>query len=848
MSSLRSAAETEHPSENVLELIAYAVAAECCEQAGRPRREERFGNVQAPTDSLDHESYRRVEYDDAIKQHLDSLDDVLLHGDIGTGKTTTALSQATSWEEAYGALIWLDLTDPNDCDESVAHALLTAERRARTLVVVDNVQANVTDAVGVFKLVSRMRTDLGLPMVVLATGSSAVAKVITPSRYFINPVPVPTNGHEVVDAILRGAEELSRANEAQIRDLAGGNAFVARMAIDLLEVHLRVPVAHEFADLAAEQLGADKVEPAARLLLYKLACLSLVEIEAHQRCTMLARERPALDQLRRAGLVHLNDESYSVGHRSLAKVLVRHGYRAWGSKDRPLPSPDRVIYDFLQRADKAQIKATLDGLDLLPVDSGSPPTGSKRLAGAWRAFGSLGDWLVRRTETDPTWGDEVTSAAFAGVALVNHDRPDAWRKTAKFVRDRISYSTDALPLWEGSASADLAAFQALHDLLLKEQQVLRDQLNGSELAEQLFDSETACRAWLLGVLLCFEAKAVDDQYERERIDRLHRIAATMVDGGVHEDLPPWIAAQIALGLREAGYTYKSDHVLHKVCDWLYTPVYDGGPYQAGAGWSKGPRWDVFDPLASALCVSALLHADAPKNDKLETGYQSLCNAQPGLKDSGQETELALIVEARLRTGDEWEDLHSAILELLGWAARERSGLGEKATGPGDPFSASAKGPFIAVRMNTIIWTAVMKELRRLLRELWKLDDLLLVSDSVPLPDDSPDPLDSPQDERPPARPTPRLLAEVHRGIERLRRRIDKRIEEAAELLQGMVDRRSVQEPVRRQLNLWQGHHAELEAIEAEVNQGTVTEEILNRLNALGRAVFGPGWREISIEE
>jgi hypothetical protein len=847
LTELRPAADDDDAYIGVLDSFAYALAAECCGQAGRPRREERFGDTLPPRHDLD--GYRRIAYHAQIEGRLGGLDDILLHGEVGTGKTMTALAQADSWANEGGGLIWLDLTNPHDCDESVAYALLTMRHRQKILVVIDNVQASVSSARGVFSLVRRLRTDLRLQIVVLATGSSAVAKV-TPPLATVEPILIHTQGHNVVSAILNGSDGLTRQHQDQIRTLADGNAFVARIAIDLLHVHGRVPGDDEFAELAAEQLRVDTVPPAAQLLLYKLACLSLVEIEARRRCSLLVGAQSALKELVEANLVHLNDESYTVGHRSLAKLLVRHGHRAWRYNGQ-LPSPDRVAFDYLQRADDAQIKATLEWLDLLPFAGENPHSDAKRLANAWGALESLGNLLARRVRDDPTCGDEVTSAAFAAIAFVHLDRREAWERTAEFIRDRVIYDSDTeLPRWIGAPPADLEAFIRIQQLIEAERRAVEANLPGAEPDTPPFDPEIACRAWLLGVLLSFEAKALD--YQRERVTRLRRIAESHIDGGAFElRIVPWITAQIVIGLCDAGQDFSSNEVVRGACRWLLLDANYGGAYEAG--WSNGVTGstsDTDDTLTTALCLKALLEADIRdlrSNEKFRTGYKSLCAAQERLEPEGQETERALIVEARLSNGDQWEDLLPAILKLLQWAIDENQGHDVKATGSGDPLSASAKAPFIAVCLRTIIWTTVTSELRRLLKELWNLDDLLSGSNgSRPAGDGARADDTTPSDPAPasPARIPP--PTKISRAIDRLRGQIQQEIDGRARLLDRLTEKSS--EPIVSQMRAYKEWLARLTRLEARLAANPPTAADIAELNELGEAVFKASWDEIQFEE
>jgi len=330
--------------EDALSLVSYALAAECRASANGGWRERRFGSAQPPDG-------QEIEKRLAGYQWLDSTDraggllrnnrDVLLYGEDGSGKTTAATLLGSRWAGGSHGLVWLDLIDPADRDESVAYALLGMPRVQSVLVVVENVEANPAAAREVFALIRRLHSQLGVPIVILATGSQAVAR----QDFQLGWATVLADGRALVDAILRDdkAEGMPAEQKAQVRERAAGDAVIAKLAIGLWHEHGGIlSEAGEFADLAAASLGADALGAASRVLLYKLACLSLFEIQIDQR-EIAPAEQAALDELLAAGMVHPNDEAYSIGPRSLGRLLVQHAQRAWADA-LALDPPDRVAY------------------------------------------------------------------------------------------------------------------------------------------------------------------------------------------------------------------------------------------------------------------------------------------------------------------------------------------------------------------------------------------------------------------------------------------------------------------------------------------------------------------------
>lgn len=830
-------------NEYVLNAVAYAIAAECRGRPQIPWRPHLVGSAQVPDDDVMDArllGYRMMESDEEVERHLENGRDVLLFGQVGAGKTTAATRQASQWGHSERGLIWVDLTDPHDVDESVAYALILMRRVELVLLVIDNVQANLTAARGIIDLVRQLRARAGIPIVILATGTPSVAR----EELQLGLTPVSADGHVLVRTILSDIDEMTAEQKSRVERLAEGDAVIAGIAVDLWRGSSDIPEVLEFANLVADKLHVDSVSEDAQRLLYKIACLALFEIELNRR-EIANVERHALDELREARLVELNDESYTIGPRSLARLLVQHAYQSWG-RATPLVAPDRLAYDHLQRAGAAQIRATLDRLDLLPFDREKPEERTG-LASAWGALGFLADSLSRRAMEDPTWGDEVSSAAFASMALIDLGREDAWQKSAEFVRDRWTYEgEDDLPLWDGEGpSADLEAFQRMSALMQAEEELIRADLAGSGEPSEPLNAELACRTWMLGILLSLEAKAPDRS--AERVDRLVRSAQRVIrDGPFYPREAPWITAQLILGLSLAGRNARNDPAVQRACRWLCEDQKFGGAYNNG--WQNGVSGKTADAMTTALCLSALLHAGWQNPERLSTAYQSLCAEQDLLEPSGQETELALIVEARLRNGDEWEELSPVIFNLLSWAihaGRSRDG-NVKASRPGDPFSASAKAPFIAVQLWIIIWTAVKRELRQLLQDVHGLRAFSGAGHgTLGLSTYGPDSGQSVGDvSRNGAGVTMVLRGRaIRRSVDRLRREIEENISERARQLRGL--RESAQDPFERNLQIWQDRLRRLEIIDAELELDGSSAEVVARLNALGRDVFDIGWQPIT---
>jgi hypothetical protein len=308
---------------------------------------------------------------------------------------------------------------------------------------------------------------------------------------------------------------------------------------------------------------------------------------------------------------------------------------------------------------------------------------------------------------------------------------------------------------------------------------------------------------------------------------------------------PWVTAQLVLGLCLANHN--ADEAVEMACRWLCQDRRLGGPYNNG--WQNSPTSQTADVICTALCLSALLHAGYPTNEAIETGYRSLCSQQEDLQPpSGKETELAAIIEARLRKRDEWgmrdewDRLGEVIVALLQWATQGNAVIDQSvmATRPGDPLSACAKTPFIAVQLWIIIWTTVKRELRRLLQERSGLSDLSVNGRSADMAYASEFQSMVVQTVALDLENEQQVRRRVKRAIGRLRGEIEGNINDRARQMPEL--RGSAREIFARELGKWRERSRELDDIESAFDADEpVSNATIGRINQLGNEIFRGTW-------
>jgi len=551
--------------------------------------------------------------------------DALLVGPPGSGKTTSALRVASRLYARGSGLVWLDLTDPADGVESLLMTLLTAPARPTCVVVVENLQANVSAGAELYPMVDWLRRRLGLKLSVLATGWESVRNAqlnLPPAIRWLH-----ARGDDVLSLLV---EDVGEQDRPSIMSLARGDLVLAEAALAFYRRHGRVPDGEEMVATAGTMAGADRLadDPEARRWLYWFACLGMFEIGVPRGDCERILPRSVLDTLQSRGLLHKDDESMSVGHRSLADLLVQYAVSRqpeWSEQE--LQPPSQVAFEYLQHASTRQIHALLEKLDLVAADG----SGSARLLAAeWRLLGILGEMVAHHVENVvPIFGGDVEACVDAGIALAALGLEYPWELTAKVVRDLLPLDGLESGAW----------------------------LRVRPLAGPPGTPER--RAGELGLLLAFEYAALKRDTERQAA--LARLALREADphGTYQFHRTVFPTARILIGLgRGAPYVAGLDDKVRAARDriretLLRDPAGLGGISQIAA------------------CTIASISAGTSLADpSVEASCDQLWELRAQWSRPGRQAEAAWAVEALVTARRHIGDLHPFVHDLLRWAVDE----------------------------------------------------------------------------------------------------------------------------------------------------------------------------------
>lgn len=697
------AAETDGPFPG-LGLLAWALSEQWRSRNKGTRvrswRPHRIGNGKplsraAMSEAMRSVRYRRPARDGDMEELLRGGHDVLLVGRPASGKTTSATFVASRLRAERRGLVWLDLTDPADGAESLLVTLLTAPTRDTYLVVIDNLQANISAGKEIFPMIGWLREELGLHLRVLATGWESVwhAALNLPSQLFY----VHANGDDVIRLLVG---ELTERESAAVFDLAEGDLVLATAALEFHQQHHRIPEHGELVREIAGKVGARGLaDPEARRWLYWFACLGLFAIDINaEQCAQIVPPA-ALKELADAKLIQPNDESLSIGHPSLAALLVQYCREA----DPGLDAPSRVAFDYLQQAEDQHMRAVLDNLGLVDIEGEN--RSSRRLAMEWHLLTVLGNLVKNETlRVDHTWSGDTTAAVNAGLALAQHPNhgteefKDAWYRIAKFLRDRWDYENHREPtLCEGHTEEPFVGIE--------------DALPDDPALD--VDIEHCHRMWVLGLLLDFEATALEPEPHRYSILATCAHQARNAHGWFYSNRLPWITASILFGLRQdrQQYSQEAADTARDARMWLRGQVVTNEAEHGIAA------WNAYVP-ATAICVLALLKADVRISDPyIRSARSYLWEKREQWRRPGHEADAALAVDALLRTGHNVNDLHEDVYNLLTWVTADANwGAERRFADPAEEARHRRAVTRVAARMARIVPDLVYRQLERLLHE------------------------------------------------------------------------------------------------------------------------------------
>lgn len=641
-----------------------------------------------------------------LRQAVDTYGVAALVGASSSGKTVTIDSLSRLYAADSSSTLWINLSDPAISPEGFLAALLrirNPEYTRRSLIVLDDLQSAPSVGRVLLKIWTTIKPNADLVIGCWPDALDVLANYVGPEqRVYCDGV---LTCRRLVSDVRGGTNVRER-----LLALAQGDALIAELGADYFESTGAVPSPDQLAGRAFEvATGGQILDEAENAGLFDLACLGMFEIDAH--FDLLSQDgRAAVRSLAEKKVVRLNGDYVHVGHRTLARLIARHYQVIADTYRQRLIVPFVVRY--LRRAGEAQIRQTLDRLDLVSVADDGDQFGAAFLAQCWSSVRVLVAHLSRQIAVDPTWGDNVASAVFAGEAFSELGMLGEWSVTARYVRSRwLVPDGDVLPLPTSPDTAEADDFREIQRKMVEE-----DELLGTVSEPGIsVDVVRFHRNWVLGLLLGFEAKAMQvDVARRAGLIRM-AIGAQQANGSFYPARVPWVTARVLIGLAYCGESVSSSVAVRSAADWLRARP-PTGPCSFGV-WRPGTgTWNT-DIQMTAMALLALGRVGLGATDRsVRTGLEFLKAGRGEWYRPGKEIDCAQAVEAALVLGATWRDFAPEIANLLAWAQDSRS-WDDARTLASVKQDESSKVPAVASALIAIIWETVRTELPLLLQSV-----------------------------------------------------------------------------------------------------------------------------------
>lgn len=753
-----------------------------------------------------------------VLETLQNGDNAALIGPSASGKTVTASRVATNLVDFGWGVTRIDYSDPDANIVDLLRSLLRAPQpnSGKQLIIVDNVQSNPRSFEILAQILRKLCTVLDDGLANLFIGWPTTKETITGE--FPNITIHQLNPTDAIRPIVNEVFDTKPSNEVidEIQDIARGDLFVTELVADYFAEHGDTPRRQDIAKRRFDETtrGVDLTTNQLELL-YRVAAIGQFEI--HIRDTYAkARHGDAVDAFLDAGVLRRSGDFLSLGHRTECRLIVEHIFRNHSAVVSDVGEPVDLAANYLRTAGGQQIRTALERLDLARLQFTDNENQTSFLARSWQSLQLLMNHLSQQVSEDPTWDENTASAIFTAIAFARLS-DNKWTEPAEFVRNRWKVGdSDSLPEPTEEVTSERIDFDKIQERMQEE-----DENRPDEEIRYPADEINPCRAhrtWVLGLLLGFEAVALDK--EPERLSKLKDIAESSINpaGWFYPARVPWITARVVLGLTEAGESYYTSEAVRRACDWLRQPRPQGGAYDPNIGaWPSGTgSWNT-DVMTTAMCVNALMDAGLPPDKPtIESGIQYVRDNREIWTADGNEIDAILVIEALQNYGIKWHEMFTEVNRLLEWVQGTDEWIKAKTTDE-DIEDESSKIPFISNFLITFIWNQMQEELPRLLEGINAgVEPEEITSPAIPRND--------------------RNINLLERELNDIEKRIQKHIQERRSAIED-----GERPNIEKKLDKWKGRRHKLQKVEKELSDGSVPlTKVAERIDDLGRKCI-PDW-------
>ncbi len=768
-----------------------------------------------------------------VTERLESGISVRLIGESASGKTVSVAQVVCRLMQFGWTFSWIDLSEPGQGMYSLILNLIRYQRKGsgKHVVVIDDSQSNPTALKNIGRTIDELTKNIETEILLVVIGwESAIdnIKQFFPYTSQINcygDLGVPSLVNEIFDS------SVTTSDMEFIRESCGGNLFVARLLAEYKFKKHVFPNQKQIAALAYKKStkGMTLNDKAVELL-YILSSLSQFEIDTHKDYA-IAYNQESFIFLSDIRCIRSNNSYLSVGHRTLAKLLILYLQDVRKDIIYLLPEPAQIAVKYLKTASPSQIIATLERLDVASLAySKTDQHGAIFLARAWESLTILVNYVSRETATDPTWRNNTGSAVFAAIALISIGSQDYINILKHLSKKWNIDGVDDLPIPNAPIPTERIDFQEIKKTMEVEEKNSGKDYNDEDKAKNI-DFSRMHYTWVLGLLLGLAGYKPSINMEIE--EKLLNLAkkAQNPDGSFYPSRVPWITARVLIGLASVGESMRTSNVVRSACEWLCRS-YPVGPYKLGT-WEPGTgSWNTILGT-TAMCVNALIRCGVPSTDfHVKAGISYLKGKKSIWAMQGKEIDGAFAIETILAVEGRWRTVDTELNTLLSWIQQREAWKGNVVKLSNESHDESCKISQISSSLIGIVWDTVKRELPLLLEGL-SVSKYSMLTDDI---DES----------------VKHAYEQLIEKTEELKRKIDDEIRGRVNLREQ--DGENLPEIYKNQ-KMWEKRKRKLRDIESlmhnlsdhrnNITRGNMTE-VTMAINELGKQCFQKTWKETKL--
>lgn len=641
---------------------------------------------------------------------LETSPGLIIEGTSSSGKSTLLSQLAMTYLQDGSNVVWVDLSDTTDAALSLMSGL---EAGKKTYVFVDDAQASPAQVERLFQLNRLFMEPSGFDIKTIFSTWPTGSKYI--SDRFNNHV-VRLNPSKLVRRIV--SEYAPDADEHfldRVWRVSNGDCYIARLLSesdrDLTTDTLQSAI---FSRVFRKQ-RTSKRDRATAYVLASLGQFDIPVTRAFLKMHVHDDVQNSLDSLalRRAG------DRVSLGHRTFCFLTSVALQRQDPDLRKSYGSASDLAFQYVQGLDDTQLFNFLSRLDLSarPQNGGSQADSNFDQKGfllrLWHVFEVLRGRLVRLAAQDPSFGDNIASAVFAGTVLGNFSE-ETWEQISNYVRHRWDVDKSGKVIARGEPSEERDDFDAIVDAISRGDEFDRF-FDFWERAQDI-DRDRFHQSWLLGLLLLFEGKAPYLDVDRQKTLKACALSRSMPSGAFYPQRVVWVTARVLSGLAAVGERVGSDEAIRSAYNWLRQPA-PNGPLIQDCYWAHGTgSWNT-PHQATAMCLSALLDLGVPPSDAVVANARTyLLQHRDEWSSAGNEITRIDVVDALIRAGSDWRAFRGEIESIIAWSLDPNSwssGGSVKAT---EEKIESSTLPYITSQVLQLLWTVMKENTAEILRE------------------------------------------------------------------------------------------------------------------------------------